>query len=218
MKSLMHNLKGLVLGLAVAAIPASGFAGYSNPASCSAADDWQKSDVAPVSCAGSFSIGTMQPNTMIDLVSGSFKADTGLGEWTLTGVADASKKEHLTSVFDKVESARSGEIKLENQLKSVFVLALFADERFSLYLFDGEKKPVDEFKFSTAGISLDNKDRGAKLDSVALFEFAQGAPQIDMNGTDAAVPVPAALPLFGTVLMAGGFAAWRKKKGTGNAS
>ena len=218
MTSLMNTLKGLVFGLAVAAIPVTGFAGYSNSVSCNAAEDWKKSDLSPFACAGSFDVGTLQPATMLGLVFESFKTETGLGEWTLTGFANASSKEKLNNVFDKVQRSKSGEIKLEDKLNSTFVMALFADEKFSLYLFDSAKNPVDEFKFSTDGVALDSKGKAYKLDSVALYEFGQTVPQIDVNTPDAAVPVPAALPLFGSVLVAGGLAAWRKKKGSGNAS
>lgn len=217
MQSLMKNLKGLVFGLAIAAIPVTGFAGYSNSVSCNAAEDWKKSDLSPFACDGSFEVGTLQPDTMLDLVFESFQAETGMGEWTLTGFANASSKEKLSNVFDKVQRSKSGEIKLEDKLNSTFVMTLFADEKFSMYLFDSAKKPVDEFKFSTNGVAVDNKGKAYKLDSIALYEFSQTARQIDVNKPDAAVPVPAALPLFGTVLMACCLAAWRKKKGSGNA-
>lgn len=128
MTSLMNTLKGLVFGLAVAAIPATGFAGYSNSVSCNAAEDWKKSDLSPFACTGSYEVGTLQPATMLDLVFESFKTETGLGEWTLTGFANARSKEKQNNVFDKVQRSKSGEIKLEDKLNSTFVMALFADE------------------------------------------------------------------------------------------
>lgn len=213
MSRIIKNLKAMAFGLAIAAFPASGFAGLAAPA-CGDGDALKKADPAPVACAGSFDAADYDAKAFPGLILDSFKEETGAGEWLLTGYADAKHGKLLNDVFEQVPASHTGTIRFEDKINTLAVLALFADDNFSLYLLNGGEDSFDRFKFSTEGIATDAKGKPYRLLGAALYEFEPAAASVDTDtsAADATVPVPAALPLFGALLMAGGFVAWRKQR------
>jgi hypothetical protein len=117
-------------------------------------------------------------NQLIDVLAelnNSFNDEVGInGAWTYMGTTNATE---TSGPFSSVPGATSGTLTFDTAQKGWFALALKADGKFSLYLFDGGQAGITNIPFITGGVALNNQGNPQALSHASLYLAPVPEPQ-----------------------------------------
>lgn len=123
----------------------------------------------------------------------------GLTDWDFVGKSDEGDF--------AVTSGNSGTWSVDTALTGPFVLSLKASNSWSAYFFDASSDPFSVLggTWSTAGVSLNGKDKAQDLSHATIYRAVVKTPEDPTS-----VPEPSATAALG--LVAFGTLAWLKQK------
>jgi hypothetical protein len=175
---IMKCLKSLsVLGVVLA----TSYAGWAqaaltaaNPPLCGASNALVH--MGAEACSGAWDGNNV--NKMGDVLAelnNSFSDEVGInGAWTYIGTTDAGETD---GPFSSVPSTTSGMLTFDTAQKGWFALALKADGKFSLYLFDGGQTGITSIPFITDGVALNVLNAPLELSHASLYLAPVPEPQ-----------------------------------------
>ena len=120
---------------------------------------------APTSCAGSFSGNYLGNPTIEAATQANIASLTGLTTLSLVGTtSDAG-----FGPFQSSPSGNAGTLLFDAAVSGPFVLALKANNHYSLYYWDGALGPISSISFDTLGVAINGSGFGKGLSHASLF-------------------------------------------------
>jgi hypothetical protein len=132
--------------------------------------------MSAVACSGAWDDNNLnQKIGVLAELAASFNDEVGInGAWTYIGTTNATE---TSGPFGSVPGETSGTLTFDTAQKGWFALALKADGKFSLYLFDGGQAGIINIPFITNGVALNNSGDPQALSHASLYLAPVPEPQ-----------------------------------------